>query len=179
LNASFVKLIARIAIATGVILVVAVAAFFSAGGMQVIRVLRGPDLPAAAADATPSADIAYLREAVLRNEHGAAPEQYARFLSVLDKAPSPRTIDEFTLIAWRALAQFENAHTCLSRPLARRLPIRLHWVADGRPRKCWRGFRNWRAAVRRAGAVIAPPISSPHPLRWRFLARRPPTAPWC
>lgn len=86
-------------------------AFVSVGGMQVVTMLRGPDLPSSRSSTSPAEDLLYLREAVLRNERGATPEQYRRFTVVIDTAELPATSDDLTLVASQALAQFANAHT--------------------------------------------------------------------
>jgi hypothetical protein len=105
-------------------------AFFGFGGMQIARVVSGPKLPHDHVPATPSGDLAYLRAVVLANERGVTAEQLAGFSRVIDEATPPRTVDELTLIASRALAQLDNAHSTLLSPAMRRLPIRLHWTAD-------------------------------------------------
>jgi hypothetical protein len=106
-------------------------AFFSVGGMQMVRLMRGPALPPTPTDATPASDVVFLQEAVLRNERGATSEQLARFRRAIDAAPPAASPDDFTIIASEALAQLDNAHSTLSEQVMRRLPIRLHWLADG------------------------------------------------
>jgi len=108
-----------------------VGAFFSVGGMQVVRLMRGPELPPTPRTPTPASDVAYLKQAVLRNERGATSAQFAHFVRTIDAAPAANTPDDFTVIASQALAQLDNAHSTLSELVMRRLPIRLHWLADG------------------------------------------------
>jgi hypothetical protein len=119
---------------TGVVVVASAilltGAFFSAGGWQIVTTLRGPTLPDAPRAHTPAGDLAYFRAAVIANERGATREQFAAFTSLLDEGPPPETVDDLTLVASRALASFDNAHTTLVRPMMRRLPVRLHWTAD-------------------------------------------------
>lgn len=119
-----------VGIAALVIVALLSGAFFSAGGWQIVTALRGPNLPAEAGAPTPAGDLTYLRAAVLANKRGATPEQLAQFTTIIDQAPPPQSVDELTLVASRALASFDNAHTTLLSPLMRRLPIRLHWTAD-------------------------------------------------
>ena len=116
--------------AVAVIVAILAAAFFSWGGMQIVRVLRGPALPSAAVAASPAGDLAYLKAVVLATERGPTAEQFARFAEIIDSAPAPTDVDDLTLIASRALAQLDNAHSTLARPMMRRLPIRLHWTSD-------------------------------------------------
>ena len=122
--------IGRIAIGLALLLALLTGAFLALGGVQLVRAMRGPDLPTYGAQASLASDLRFLREAVLRNERGATPAQFDGFLRVIDGAPPLRSVDELTLIASEALAQFDNAHTTLMRPMMRRLPIRLHWTAD-------------------------------------------------
>ncbi|MGD9967478.1 MAG: hypothetical protein AB7Q23_10120 [Hyphomonadaceae bacterium] len=124
----------RVVRTIGVVVVASVilltGAFFSAGGWQIVTTLRGPTLPDAPVALTPAGDLTYLRAAVIANERGATDEQFAAFTSLLDESRPPDTVDDLTLVASRALASFDNAHTTLVRPVMHRLPIRLHWTAD-------------------------------------------------
>lgn len=118
----------------GAVVVIVVAALFGAffliGGGQVVRAAIGPDLPAAVVPGTPETDLAFLRSAVLSNERGATEAQMHRFLEIMDEAAAPQSAEDLTLIAARALAAFDNAHTTPIRPLMRRLPVRFHWTSD-------------------------------------------------
>jgi hypothetical protein len=125
-----VRILGAIGLALAALLALSTIAFLSVGGMQMITVFRGPDLPAAESPPTLDGDLAYLRAAVIRNEHGASPAQFERFTQVLDRAPPARSVDEVTLVASQSLAAFENAHTTMMAPAMHRLPVRLHWTAD-------------------------------------------------
>ncbi len=122
--------VGRIAIGVASLLALLAGGFFALGGMHLVRAMQGPDLPAYGAQASFANDLRFLREAAMRNERGATPGQFSAFRRIIDGAPPPRSTDELTLIASEALAQFDNAHTTLMRPMMRRLPIRLHWTAD-------------------------------------------------
>lgn len=104
--------------------------FFAIGGLQVLNMLRGPQLPVAEASGSPDSDLTFLRAAVLANERGATEAQRQRFQEIVDGAAPPLNVDELTLTAFRGLAVFDNAHTTPISPLMHRLPIRVHWTAD-------------------------------------------------
>ncbi|MGJ6980055.1 hypothetical protein ACSDQ9_05925 [Aestuariimicrobium soli] len=74
-------------------------------------------------------DVKYLRRAVRRLELGASQAQWVAFLDVLTTRPAG-SIDELTLTASEALAQFDNAATGLLTTSAHRLPVRFSWMAD-------------------------------------------------
>lgn len=107
-----------------------VGGFFGLGGMQVITVIAGPQLPTAAQPGSPATDLEFLRTAVLANERGVTRRQRERFLELVDADPAPASAEQLTLVAARALSAFDNAHTTVVAPLMRRLPVRFHWTAD-------------------------------------------------
>ncbi len=96
-----------------------------------IRAFEGPKLPPRASILTPATDLAYFRQAVLDNERGPSRAQFEQFTTLITQRHLPKTVDELSLTASAALAVFDNAHSTLTEPKMRRLPIRLHWVADG------------------------------------------------
>lgn len=124
------KKLKAVAIALVSMLALGVGAFFSVGGAQMLIALRGARLPLAPQQLTMAADIDYLRAGVIANEHGASILQFDRFKEIIDQGAAPQSVDDVTLLATRALAAFDNAHTTTLSPTMRQLPIRLHWTAD-------------------------------------------------
>ena len=92
--------------------------------------LSGPKLPEYAYPASLQADIGYLREVVLDNEGDFTAGQKEAFTQIVDSAEDITTVDDLSLLASRALAVFDNAHTTVLKPKMYRLPVRFHWVAD-------------------------------------------------
>ena len=108
----------RLFVTVVALLSILVGTFFAVGGMQIIRAMRGPRLPAAANPGSPQTDFAYYRRAILYNERGADPGAMKRFEAILNAAAVPRTPDELSLVAsearschWRrALYRHDAAH---------------------------------------------------------------------
>ena len=110
-----------------------VAAFFAIGGAQMINVKRGPALPSAQIPATPAGDLEYLRRVVLKNERGMSNDKLDQFEETMRRLTvnPPGNSDAASMIASRAMATLGNAHSTLTDPRLHRLPIRVHWFADG------------------------------------------------
>jgi hypothetical protein len=117
----------------GVAFLVGITAFFVVGGGQIITVLRGPKLPSGHLPPGPEGDLEFLRQAVLRNEHGAGKERLKDFETTISTLATtlPHDSETVSIIAARAMAQMKNAHSTLIDPRVHRLPIRVHWLADG------------------------------------------------
>ena len=110
-----------------------VTAFLSIGGWQMITVMRGPKLPAHPQRGLPGPDLEYLRQVVRENERGVTDDvldQFEKTIRTLSATP-PANADTASIIAARALAKLENAHSTLTDPRLHRLPIRVHWFCDG------------------------------------------------
>ncbi len=123
------RMLRRAALTAGFVLAVLAGVFFALGGLQIVRILRGPTLPETAAPPTAMSDLAYLRDSVLANDHGGTPQEYARFKAILDQSKAA-SADDVTLAASRAMAVFQNGHSTVDTPMMRRIPLRLHWTAD-------------------------------------------------
>jgi hypothetical protein len=82
---------------------------------------------------TPAGDLEYLRTVVLKNERGLPGGKLEQFETTIRtlSAPAPETSDAASIIAARAMAELENAHSTPTDPRLHRLPIRVHWFADG------------------------------------------------
>jgi hypothetical protein len=154
-------------VAVGIVLLLVTAVFLAIGGGQIINGLRGPALPTEQTASTPAGDLDYLRQVVLSNERGVADaklHQFEKTIRSLTVDP-PSDNDAASIIAARAMAQFDNAHSTLVDPRLHRLPIRVHWFADGlfivKARPEWAKFAwakdrgNWRQVARTTfGACI-------------------------
>lgn len=103
------------------------AIFLSGGGMQMLESPKVPPLPS-----SPSltSDLDYFRKVVLDNEKDATTAQISGFNNVISEFPAPATIDDLSVIALAALAQFDNAHTTVLKPKLYRLPVRFHWLGE-------------------------------------------------
>lgn len=103
------------------------AIFLSGGGMQMLESPKVPPLPS-----SPSLtlDLDYFRKVVLDNEKDATTAQISGFNNVISEFPAPATIDDLSVIALAALAQFDNAHTTVLKPKLYRLPVRFHWLGE-------------------------------------------------
>lgn len=101
--------------------------FFSAGGYQMIA---RPTMPEVGAADSLAADLTYLHDVVVANEKAASPEQTREFSAFIQSVAEPGDIDALNLIALRALAIFDNAHTTVLKTRMYRLPVRFHWTSD-------------------------------------------------
>lgn len=103
------------------------AIFLSGGGMQMLESPKVPPLPS-----SPSltSDLDYFQKVVLDNEKDATTAQISGFKNVIREFPAPQTIDDLSVIALAALAQFDNAHTTVLKPKLYRLPVRFHWLGE-------------------------------------------------
>ncbi|WP_231757856.1 hypothetical protein [Microbulbifer elongatus] len=102
--------------------------FLSAGGLQM---LAKPKIPPIESTTSLAADLKYFQQIVLANEKGITPQQATEFTQIIERASSPQTVDELTLIVLRALSIFDNAHTTALTTKMYRLPVRFHWTANG------------------------------------------------
>ena len=122
-----------ILLAVGIMFLSLVAVFFAIGGGQMVTVMRGPALPSEQMPATPAGDLEYLKKVVLKNERGLPSSSLEEFDSAISSltATPPGDSDDASIIAARAMAKLDNAHSTLTDPRLHRLPIRVHWFADG------------------------------------------------
>jgi len=121
------RIILRVVIIYLAFNLVLAALFISAGGLQM---LASPELPEYQLPSSLSSDVSYLRELVLKNEADITPEQKEKFNRIIDSAENIATVDDLTLVASKALAVFDNAHTTVLAPKMYRLPVRFHWTSD-------------------------------------------------
>ncbi|VUD63861.1 hypothetical protein TDB9533_03197 [Thalassocella blandensis] len=127
-RANMKRLLFRIGIAYLLLNVVLAVIFVSVGGFQM---LHKATLPVENSSPSIRSDVNYLRDVVLANEKDISDAQAAEFLHVIDSAPLVQNEDELSLLAMRALAVFDNAHTTVLKSQMYHLPLRFHWTADG------------------------------------------------
>jgi hypothetical protein len=125
--------IAILALAAALAVVASIA--FLIGGGQLVRTMRGPEVPAIEPGLSPHrTQVVFFRDAVLANEHGAARAQvnaFEAFTRELYWRSNALSDDRLTLEMLRAMALFDNAHSTIIEPRFRRVPLRFHWFSDG------------------------------------------------
>jgi hypothetical protein len=126
----------KLLLAIGALAIVAVlltTAFLAIGGGQMINGMRGPKLPSQVTASTPTGDLEYLRQVVLNNEGGISNALLDQFQKIIRSVSANPAIDQdaASIVAARAMAVLANAHSTLTDPRLHRLPIRVHWFADG------------------------------------------------
>jgi len=126
---------ARLAWGAAIVLAALVATLYALGAWQLVRIARGPVLPAM--DATLSAQrglTVWFRDVVLANERGGTPEQakaFDDFCRDLYWRSEKLSDERLTLEFMRAIATYENAHSTIIDPRLRRVGLRVHWFSDG------------------------------------------------
>lgn len=121
------RIIVKVLVAYMALNVVLAVLFVSAGGLQM---LSGLTLPDYASPPSITSDAEYLQAVVLNNERDFTPAQRQEFIKIIDNAEGLVDADGLTLLASRALAVFDNAHTTVLSPKMSRLPLRFHWTSD-------------------------------------------------
>ncbi len=129
------RLVRTAALALAAAFAVVALALFLIGGEQLVRTMRGPEVPAPEPGLSAHrGQVVFFRDAVLANEHGASRAQvnaFEAFTRELYWRSDALSDERLTLEMLRAMALFDNAHSTIIDPRLRRVPLRFHWFRDG------------------------------------------------
>lgn len=100
-----------------------------------MRTFRGAEVPAPATGISPHrTQVVLFRDVVRANERSGTSAQmnvFEEFIRELYPLSDGLSYERLALEYSRALALFDNAHSTVIDPKLKRVPLRLHWFADG------------------------------------------------